>query len=472
MIEVGTRGKWYTLNDKVVKPNEFYGIDAFKFVNHIWAWVKGGHGGEGGGVHLTRAKRYIEKEVIGNGCKRMRAPVEVMFWGPPYFDLSPNNPAPYNLPNIANETSLVNLRVGTGSGFSLTRGFQKVVRMYVNLAREFDIVIEVPWLWTIKGKADRASLNRLELGNEDPRIRFKKDNVGGVSIWNEHYLAAHGVGAYLHLLKTRGDGDGNSRCDPGPLNLIHDAANEFTVHADVWNSNQLASIARRFHDRDAPGEILLISESGPADTYRPALRSQTGSSGYEGPCIHPPRSPSGGLDWDKQGNISRTRWPNELIDFNESQLGLTQQQRDFWVPQIPKWAGLGSTNMTKWRRMHENFVENDIYTTFHNFRGMDAGWPETPQTVVEETIRDITGSQQPPPPPPPPPPPENLRYAGQIQHDWNLILGHSLNNKDVMRERNELYRQFYEGDIERGLSKAQHQDLLIRSDEFRKKNRG
>ncbi len=77
-IEVGKRGKYYTLNSKIVEPKDFMGIGGFKWCNHIFAWVRGGAHGEGGGVHLTRAKQYIEDEVIGNGCMRMRAAVENM----------------------------------------------------------------------------------------------------------------------------------------------------------------------------------------------------------------------------------------------------------------------------------------------------------------------------------------------------------------------------------------------------------
>ena len=267
-IEVGRKGKFYTLNGVVTPPDKFYGIDGFKFVNHIWAWVKGGALGEGGGAHLTRAKAYIEDEVLGNGCLRMRAPVEVMLWGPPYFNLPPTNPTPYDRPNVANTMSLVNLNVGTGSGFSLTPGMKKVIRMFVNLAREYEIVIEVPWLWTIKSEARGKAAARLGL-DEDPRNRFTKDGKSGVSIWNEHFLAAHGVGAYLHELRTEGDGEGISRVDPGPLNTIHDLMNEFTAHVPtIWTpgpNGQQGQVVRRMSERDCPlEEVILLSQSGPA----------------------------------------------------------------------------------------------------------------------------------------------------------------------------------------------------------------
>ncbi|KKK89488.1 hypothetical protein LCGC14_2732590, partial [marine sediment metagenome] len=408
-IEVGRKGKFYTLNGVVTKPDKFYGIDAFKWVNNIWAWVKGGAQGEGGGVHLTRAKAYIEDEVLGNGCLRMRAPVELMLWGPPYFDLDPANPAPYGKPNVANTLALVNLHSGVGSAFSLTSGMKKVIRMFVNLAREYEIVIEVPWIWTIKseargGEADRLGFDYDDPKDRDPRNRFenKEKGLSGVSIWNEHFLASHGIGAYLHELRTEGDGEGISRVDPGPLNLIHDVMNEFTAHVPtIWTpgpEGQQGQVVRRMRKRDCPlEEVILLSQSGPADRYDPPLQSQHGNKGYSGPCLHPPR----GGAWDKTGDVMRATWPFELIDVNESQLGMTQAQRDFWVPMIPKWASLGSTDMAMWRRMHENFVEKEIYTTFHTLRGMDGYHPVTEETVVEENIRAITGGGGPTPIPPP-----------------------------------------------------------------------
>lgn len=394
-IEVRKQGRYYTLNGVAAKPKEFIGIDGFKFVNHVWSWVLGGAHGEDGGAHLDRARRYIEREVIGSGCRRMRAPVELMFWDPPYFDF----PA-YS--NVANSPDLVNLASGTGSLYHMTSGLRKTIRMFVNLAREFDIVIEVPWLWTIKGR-----------GENDPRE--------SVSLWNEHFIGneVEGIGAYLYKLRTEGDGEGEHRVDPGGLNLLADAMNEYTAHSEIWSFSQLLNVARRWHERDAKGELLLISQSGAADRYDPPLASYYGTNGYDGVCLHPPRDG----EWEATGTVARRKWPHELIDFNESQMGWTEEQRSFWVPLIPKWAGLGTTDMGRWRRMHENFLENDIYVTFHTFRGMDAYWPETPRTIVEETIRSITGGgTEPPPPPPPSPPPSGARMKIRRSDDKELVV--------------------------------------------------
>jgi len=458
MIEVGKKGKYFTLNGVVVKPDKLIGVDGFKFCNHLFAWVKGGAQGEGGGAHLTRAKAYIEDEVLGNGCLRMRAPVELVLWGPPYFDLDPKNPAPYGKKNVANTLELVNLNSGAGSSFDLTRAMKKVIRMFVNLAREYEIVIEIPWLWTIKSEAKGREAERLGF-DEDPRNRFADGNKSGVSIWNEHFMAAHGVGAYLHELRTKGDGEGISRVEPGPLNLIHDVMNEYTAHVPtVWTpgpDGQQGQVVRRMRERDCPlEEVIFLSQSGRADEYDPPLQSHHGTSGYSGPCLHPPRHG----DWAKTGDVMRAKWPGELIDVNESQLGMTQAQRDFWVPMIPKWAGLGSTDMKTWRRMHENFIENDCYTTFHNFRGMDAYWPPTPETVVENVIRSITGGGG---STTPPPPEEKFRYRIPIELAYAQLLERHVDPGGLTS---------YDAAMAGGLKESELREGLIRSAEYKNKN--
>lgn len=474
-IDVGRRGKFYTLNGATTRPEEFIGIDGFKFVNHIFAWIKGGAMGEGGGAHLSRAKTYLERDVVGLGCKRMRSPVELMFWGPPYFDQDTSQPSPYNRPNLANTMELVNLNVGTGSGFSLTPALKKAIRMFVLLAREFDIVIEVPWLWTIKGEADGRSRDRLGIG-QDPRNRF------GVSVWNEHFLAAHGVGAYLELLHEVGDGEGETRVDPGGINILSDFANEYTVHADVFTEDQLRNMARRWNERDAPHvPVNLISQSGAANRYDPPLESQRGKEGYDGPTIHPPRSSwrdeqrQKTWDWDESGTVARLTWPGELIDMNESQLALTQEQRDFWVPLIPKWAGLGTTNLAKWIRMHRDFIANDCYTTLHTFRGMDAAWPVTPQTAVEEAVRELTNAGPIDPPPPetwPPADPSQRPYDRDVVAMYRDLLGREPDEGGRRSWNDALELYYLHGGQKGGSSVEGMRDATRSSTEFRKKNKG
>lgn len=471
MIRVGRVGKYYTLNNKIVKPHEFFGINGFKFANHIVAGIDTGNT-----VHFDTARRYIENEVLGLGCQRMRAPIELMFWSGPYFDLPADGVAPYNIPNVANTPDLVDLHSPTGSKFrGVTPKLKKVIRHYVRLAREFDIIIEIPVIWTIKGKATKRTKHY-----PDPRL--EKNGGKGISAWNEHYLASKGIGGYMQQLFTEGDGEGSNRVDPGGLNFLYDHCNEYTVGADPFTKGQLRSMARRWQHRDAPSQrVILISEgSGFVDEYIPPLESKVGVEGYDGPCKHPPRlkekiSTGKKVDWDKTGDAMRNKWPRELLDANESQLMLTQAQRDYWIPRIPKWAGLGSTNMEKCERMHRSFIKNEIYVTFHTFRSMDTYCPEIPQTVVEETVCRITGGTFEPPPPPPPSvkkidyrPIISLAFRDILDRDQNSDgtyggrKGLNYKNEKMQDKTNE------DGDIERGMTEAEMREEMIRSAEYTK----
>ncbi len=455
-IHVTRKGKYYQLNGETWKPDQFFGIDGFKWANHLIAWIMGGYNGETGGSHLDRAERYIEQEVIGNGCKRMRSPLEFLFWTGPYFNLLRGNPAPYNIPNVANTLDLVNLNVGTGSSFSLTPRFKKLLRMFVVLARKHDIVIEIPLLWTIKGIAPKKGTF-----HPDPRV----ENGHRVSAWNEHYLV--NVSQYIEKLYTEGDGEGAHRVDPGGLNLMFDDCNEYTAHADVFTPNQLRGIARRWRTRDCPSQpVNLISQSSGEIRYDPPLQSKEGNEGFTGPCVHFPRDG----EWRQSGRYARQKWTEELIDCNESMLGMDQLQREFWVAIVPKWAGLGTKNMDGWHRMHELFVINKIYTTFHTFRGMDAGWPETPQGIVEGTLRELTGGAglEPIPiplDPPTPPEPPRVSYMRVVIKAYDDLLLWPRDDPDDPGP--EEWDEFLRG----GGTEAQMRERMIRGKEFRTRNR-
>ena len=114
------------------------------------------------------------------------------------------------------------------------------------------------------------------------------------------------------------------------------------------------------------------------------------------------------------------------------------------------------------------FYDNNVpifdYFCVHDDIGKKSLTTWNPDSKFEGALAEFFGGQI-----VEPPPVERFRYAGQIQDDWNLILGHGLRNDDVMRSRNEMYRRFYE-DGAGGFSKSEHQDILIRSEEFKNGN--
>ncbi len=466
MVRVGKLGDRFTLNGEVVPPAKLRFVSAFKLINHIVAWADGGAHGISGEAHWGNARRWVEHNVINLGLQGCRTPLELMTWGPPYFNLGAEAPEPWKgWYNVANTLDLIDLRRGTGSAFSLTGKAKKCIRMLVVLAREMDILIEVPWLWTIKGPTDGYTNDRLGL-DTDPRKRFSSNvaTQGGVGIWNEHYMSERGIAAYLHKLETQGDGEGRHRVDPGGLNLLHDMKNERTAHTDdretvkagktnTWDQRQLQNVARRWHDRDYPDSIISISESG--RSYGAPLASQHGSRGYDYATPHPPR---GGDKWVNAIWPFRQAMPNELIFVNESQMGWTAEQRRQWVRLIPKWEGLGVTNLEAWFRMHEQHEKANGYTCFHTLRGMDGGWPDTPQTAVEEGIREFTGASS---PGPPPTEPGKLRYERVLRLAYEQILG---------REPDQQGLEDWNAAMSNGTTEAEMRESMIRGKEYEEKN--
>jgi len=407
---VGRSGHRYTLNGKTVTPRELVFVDMFKGRNLIAAglWGKGGH-------HTENAKRYIAdwREI---GIRGFRIPPELRFWGPPYFD-NPDQP---------NEKCFLNLGCGTGNSFYLPDGFKKQIRMMIRLAREMDVIFEVPWLWTIKGR-----------GDVDPR----RD----VAVWNEHYIVA--VGKYLHQLRTQGDGEAGHRVDAGGTNILSELANEYRVHADEFNDSQLRNIFRRWHTRDNPGELLGVSQSQPKHEYYPAL--DRGAESPDDIRIHTRRDG----DWENAPDeiFHKFRTHGIPIFVNESVLHMTQSQWNYWIPKIPKWNGLATTDTNRFMRLHRGFWERGIYSTFHTLRGMDGGWPGWVPGRLEELIaEELNGTT-------PPPPPNRYKYSHIIDLAYDEILGREADDGGL-RNYSEL--------MGRGMSEADMRNALMRSQEF------
>lgn len=419
MIQIWKQGNRFTLNGKVVQPREFVGRNGFKFVNHVAAWARGSVNGLDNWGNM---RRYIEEAIVGLGCKWMRAPTELEFWGPPYFDH----------PDYPNERGLWNLGTGTGSGFVIPDIQKKIIRMYVVLARKYDIVIQVPWLWTIKGE-----------GDDDPRrwSSLRRD----VSVWNEHLIA--NVGRYLHQLKTEGDGEGEHRVDPGPLNILSSIANEYRVHADEFTDVQISNICRRWKTRDNPGELLSLSQSQPKHEFWP---STADVSHIE---LHPKRDG----EWWKTGAELHDKFGRHLVLLDESMLYITPADRAEWVPKIPKWAGLGSSDLGHYMEMHADFWDHGLYSCFHDFESMGAGWHGGYRTSdLDGAISDALGGVA-----PPPPPPENQMFERIIVLAYEQILG---------RLPDEGGLAHYNSEMKSGMSEAGMREDLLRSEEYAAKN--
>lgn len=394
MKTMSRSGKTLLVNERRVRPKEFFGVDAFMFCNWAYTWINGSRMPNGTKVDAWGTMRaIIEEDVLAIGCKWMRAPIELEGWGPPYFD-HPDHP---------NQRGVINLLATPGSKFTLGPAVKKCLRLYTRLAREYDIIIQIPIIWTLKeyvgGKGDprrKLVIHGKELGDE------------GVGVWNEHFVA--NVLRYVTKLKNEGDGEGNNQVGPGSTNLYLSAINEHHVTGQTpnWSHNQMKAICLRARERmgrselgDLPGELFSLSSSGRYDEY--PLKVPQEASHVE---QHPPRSGN----WDKQGPVMRDVWPTQLIICDESNMLWNAAEKKEWVAKIAKWASLGTTNVKMWQRMHEDLWANDIYSFGHTFPHMSVRWhgPTKSGERVKKAIAELTGAtSQPPPAPPPSPTPEN-----------------------------------------------------------------
>lgn len=384
-------GERLVVNGQPVEPKAFFGAEGFMFCQWAMTWIRGSRLPNGTKIDAWGVMhRILEEDVLDLGCKWFRAPIENEGWGPPYF----------NHPEFPNHQGLVDVRTGIGSS-DLPEQTKKIIRLYVILARKFDLIFQIPIVWTLKDT----------LGPDDPRYRItnrRGEELGerGIGVWNEHFVAD--VLRYATKLKKHGDGEGNNRVDPGNLNLYFSIANEWrTVRggSEPWTKDQVLLILARAKERqghpefgDWPDELLSISSMLPGDDIR---------FDVPGEVSHAEPHPQRHGTWTQQGRDLRNAWPRQLIIADESMMLWTKQDLDAWVEKIPKWRGLGTTDVDAWQRMHADFWKHGIYSQAHTFPHMSVRWHGSTNSgeVVKAAIRELTGAT--PGGPPPPPPPDN-----------------------------------------------------------------
>lgn len=215
-------------------------------------------------------------------------------------------------------------------------------------------------------------------------------------------------------------------------------------------------------------EVFLIVDRGGGNTVAEDIGPEPGK--YKMANIHIARKGEG-WDWrDPVPQIGqlRTDARGQPVGSNENMFGVSMEGTLDW------YRNVNGRNVVFTRKGLEDqmlFYSNNVpifdYFCVHDDIGKKANAAWNPDTKFEAALAEFFGGSV-----VVPPPTESFRYAAQIQDDWDLILGHPLKDEATMRSRNEAYRLFYEEGDAHGMSKAQHQDLLLRSDEFKKKNPG
>jgi hypothetical protein len=392
-MKVGTKGRRYTLDGVKQDPRKFVCRDAFKWANFIIAWAKGD--GEG---HLTRAEKWLEERVLNCGISMIRAPHDYTFWtkGPRRIP----TPSGYGLvkedfwATPSNHTNVVDLTQRPGGTFKLSQLERKVIKKMAKVALKHGIIIDHPWLWTIK---------HYERGFGDPRKDQREANI-----WNEHYIAA--VGRYLSELRD----------ELGGLPFLNEIANEFnTVHPEL-TERQIGDICARWHTRDVKGEILGIDQAGPPVDwrgnevpYKPKLRD--GARSPDDIRLHPARDVE--LPWWKIGMYVQQYFREYMMPvyIDEPILLMPRKAYDA-LPMGDGWRFLGTKSRKRYGEMVEDLWSRGFYVCIHDGGadsgsrhggGVSAGWVpgfEDLPGEIDDFIKELLGIYPPPPPPPPPPP--------------------------------------------------------------------
>jgi hypothetical protein len=341
--EIRKDGRHFTLNGKKTKLRM---RTSFKFMG----WLMEGKEG--------KARRWLER-VKKQGFHGIRVFGETHLWGPPFFGLPPVN-HPFNLNS------------GVGSGFKLTPKHKQVLRRFVELLQEYDLVSEYSVLATLKGT-----------WNQDPRVANGHDVVG----WNSHALRT----VSEEFLKIRDQ--------LGATNCLFETFNEFDAHAVSIPRGELHNEARRWKVRDLPGSLIGVSRGGRWDFDYDV---GDGARQFSHCNIHSPRR----AKWfEIADDLQRVRGVvgEHPIYLNENMHYMTQAEWDEWIPKVPKWANLSTTDWVRIQQQWNYAYNADVSYCVHDFIGMQTD-PDAEWSPLEHAHAEQFGDGGPPPPPPPPPP--------------------------------------------------------------------
>jgi hypothetical protein len=167
----------------------------------------------------------------------------------------------------------------------------------------------------------------------------------------------------------------------GSVNLWIEGHNEWAAHnqakLDIWELNQQALRFRR--EDQWPGSIITVSESVGANKFS----YKVGGKYYDAVDIHPDRK---GEWWKLPGNWGHLNGQGVPVYFSETIHYMSPEQWDYWVPKIPKWAGLSTKN---WERLIE-FMETSTGAgasfCVHDMTGQMTD-PDAPISPLEEALR-------------------------------------------------------------------------------------
>lgn len=296
----------------------------------------------------------------------------------------------------------------TGSALVVSDANKRMVESLVGLLEKADMIAEYCVIATLKGG------------------------------WTED--DAFGVGFVGHALRATSEYLAENRF----TNLLPEAINEFDAHNFEWG-NEIANFARRWRTRDYPGSLLGISMGGQWSIEYPV----GGAGGYSHVNVHPDRH---GTWWvipeEAKRRLNKYGVPvylNELIHH------MTQEQWDRWVPIIPKWGGLSTTNVPNYIDFLTGIQEQGWSFCVHDLTGQESD-PDWPVTDLERAFAEEFGGSV--------NPPKHFAYRHIIEKAYREIL---------LREPDPAGLEGYNVAMKFGATEADVREALIRSAEFKER---
>ena len=192
---------------------------------------------------------------------------------------------------------------------------------------------------------------------------------------------------------------------PQETPFLHEAINEWDAHSSLANDpeevERIGTRWRRTNDADPthhnyPGSTIGVSAGG---QWKPGMDDRN----YTHRNIHPER---GATWWMGEKGEALDVTIGRLLEqgggrpvyLNETVHTMTQEQWDEWIPRVPKWAGLSTTNYSAVAVYLKKVRDLGASVCFHDLIGMSTD-PDAPISVAERAVAEQFGGGDPPDPP-------------------------------------------------------------------------
>lgn len=344
-MQIGRTGDRFTIDNV---PTVLMMRTSSAVMTHLDRWALGQ-----GGMHEDLVDRWFER-VKRQGFHGVRVPGEAHYWtkGPFYPRIATRGP-------IWNWSALQAKHRPT----TISRHNRTMIRKLVEKLKKHDLICEY---------------------------------IVDATMKHSDILA----GPIGHCIRQTANYMNELELELGSLNLWLSGHNEWAEHnkagLTTWELNQQA---KRFRRREQwPGSIITVSESKGVNQFS----YRVGHEYYDAVDIHPDRT---GEWWKLPRNWKYLRSRGVPCYFSETNHYMTQDQWGMWIPQIPDWRYISTTDHDKVVQFLDISINKGISFCVHDLTGQLSD-PDQPWSPLELELAIDSPSVIPPPKPEPEPEPK------------------------------------------------------------------